>query len=117
MTAGELRHRIALLPPNTAPDAWTANQLVPDSLEPAGGKSVRRVWASVKAASGKKSSNNDGVQSGTTYEIKIRFQPNITPGWRIAWAGKFLDVLEVLDKEGLSRELNITAIYYDAQQN
>jgi SPP1 family predicted phage head-tail adaptor len=67
------------------------------------------VWAEVTPVSGTEKVNGTAVQSTGTHRIRVRYRPDITSQWRIVYREQPLDLVSVLNVDGLDAELLIDA--------
>src|SRR5688572_7063004 len=102
MRAGLLRDRIDLLKPiATVGDEWGKGT---------NWVSEATVWAEVKPVAGAEKATPTAVQTSVSYDIRIRFVPDVTSQWRVVWRGRTLDIVSVIDPTGRGRELEIKAV-------
>ncbi len=78
MNAGKLDQRVALLKPTYGTSQQSAQG---DATYTA----VDTVWAAVKAMSGSEVLAAGSIGSQVTYEVEMRFRPDVTPKYRIQW--------------------------------
>lgn len=106
MRAGTLSQRITFEKPAVTTDpTWGTTP---------GWVSAVEAWASVLPAVAEEQSGKQGVQSDTTYEVRLRFNADVTSEWRLLWRQKVLDILSVVDVGGRRRELLIRAVEHPA---
>jgi SPP1 family predicted phage head-tail adaptor len=102
MRAGLLRERIDLLRPvTTVGDEWGHGTNWPSEAS---------VWAQVTPSAGAEKASDTAVQASVSYDIRIRFVPDVASDWRIVWRGRSLDIVSVVDATGRGRELEIKAV-------
>lgn len=102
MRAGTLSQRITLEKPSVTTDpTWGTTP---------GWVTGAEAWASVLPVVADEQSGKQGVQSGTTYEVRLRFNPEVSSEWRVLWRQKVLDIVSVVDVGGRRRELLIRAV-------
>ena len=87
ITAGKLRHRIALEYVTQTADAQT-NEPV-ETWTPWGG-----AWASVEPVSGNEQFSSMQIQSGVTHAITMRYVPGLTSQWRIGFNGRIFHIMQ-----------------------
>lgn len=91
MRAGKLRHRITL----------QSQFAIRDSF---GGETVTwndesTVWASVDPLSGREYFDSARVNAELSHRVRIRFFSTLTPGWRVLFGSRVLDVKSVINFE------------------
>jgi len=106
MNAGELRHRIDFEEPT-----YTTNAAGEQVLTWAVAKSD--VWANVRPLRAMELERARGVQLATTHIVKLRFDPDILPTWRIKWIDSrgitnTLQIIDLIDVSARGVELNLT---------
>ena len=104
MRAGSLRERIAIQAEvaGGGDTTWGTTKTWVDSS---------RVWASVKADTGSEGVEAEGVQSRSSYTVRIRYLDGVTSRNRIELKdGRLLDIVSVIDPTGKKHELEIKAV-------
>lgn len=102
MRAGLLRERIDLLRPvANVGDEWAKGTNWPTEYTG---------WAEVTPVAGAEKATAIAVQASVSYDIRIRFAPDVASDWRIVWRGRLLDIVSVFDPTGRGRELEIKAV-------
>jgi len=106
MNAGELRHRIDFEEPTYTANAAGEQVLTWTTVKEA-------VWANVRPLRAMELERAKGVQMATTHIVKMRFDPDILPTWRIKWEDSFhitrtLELIDLIDVDGRGVELNLT---------
>jgi SPP1 family predicted phage head-tail adaptor len=98
MRSGELRHRIKIQKHVASVGSWGHESAWQD---------IATVWASVIAKSGteKFDTKTSGVNGSTTYEVRLRYRPEISSELRFIHAGRLLDLSSVVDPTGRKQEL------------
>lgn len=77
-----------------------------DSLGDGGGGHERvyvpmsSVWARVRSLTGRQGNNADGRAVAISHSVVLRFRSDISPGDRIVYRGRNLDVVSVADLKG-----------------
>ena len=108
MRAGTMRDKITFERWDSTPDPrWGAS---------AGGWSAFvTIWASVDPVAGMEKFQGQAVQGETTHVIRSRFHPDVNAQSRIRYRSAILDIISVIDVEGLNAELLIQAKEYPAE--
>jgi len=79
-----------------------------------------QVWASVlpmpTTTAGTESFVNQGVQSETGYNVILRYRTDVSPQDRIIYRGTTLEILSVVDPDGLRTTLAIQAKQYNSTE-
>ena len=91
---------------------FQAQTKVPDNM---GGFTV--VWASMAssiAAAIWPVSASEAIQGSRpvmdiTHRIRIRYRANLKASWRISWAGKYFNIVSIIDPNSAHRWLDILA--------
>jgi len=88
VAAGKLRHRVTLQEQQTtkSPYGETVTEYVP----------ADEVWADVNPLSMREHIASQALQAPITHRITIRFRPDITAEWRIAFRGKVYGIHSIL---------------------
>ncbi len=73
---------------------------------------VATVSAQVLPAAGGEAASDEGTQTHTAYTVRLRYRPDLSSTDRLCWRGKTLELLAVLDPDGLRRTLEVTAREY-----
>lgn len=77
-----------------------------DSLGDGGGGHERvyvpmsSVWARVRSLTGRQGTNADGRAVAISHSVVLRFRSDVSPGDRIVYRGRNLDVVSVADLNG-----------------
>lgn len=104
MRSGTLRDRITIQKPTTAlrDNQWgrTGEQF---------GDLATNIAASVLPITAREQLRAGGIQSETTYTIRIRYRSDVTDQCRVIYRGLTLDISSVIDVGGRRRELEIVA--------
>lgn len=105
MNAGELRQRIQFEQPT-----YTANAAGESVLTWA---FVKETWAAVRPLRAMELERARGVQLATTHIVKLRFDPDVLPTWRIKWTDarevtNTLQIIDLIDVDARGIELNLT---------
>jgi len=99
--AGEMRKRITIQLPSTAPT---------ESGETTGEtEAVCTVWAKVKPLGGREAWLAQAQQSTSTHKINIRYYPGITPAMQAVIGSRVFNFTSVNDIGEVHRELEIMA--------
>lgn len=108
MRAGTMRDRITFERWDSTPDPrWGAS---------AGGwAAYDTFWASVTPVAGLETFQGQAVQAETSHMIRMRYHPDINSKDRIVYRGAKLDIISVIDVEGLNAELIIQAKAYPVE--
>lgn len=61
---------------------------------------VSNLWARVRGHAGRQASNGDGRVVALSHTVVLRFRSDVSPGDRIVYRGRNLDVLSVTDLNG-----------------
>jgi len=67
------------------------------------------VRANVRPLSAREYFSDEEQQNETVIEFTIRFFEGLDSTWRVLWNGKYFDIVEVLDVEGMGLEHRLTA--------
>ncbi|MGI9458435.1 MAG: phage head closure protein [Pirellulales bacterium] len=59
---------------------------------------VKTIWADVRAQASFEQRNNNKLELQSTYNVKIRYTPDITPTTRLLWKTKSLEVTSILER-------------------
>jgi SPP1 family predicted phage head-tail adaptor len=106
MRAGLLRERVDLLKPvATVGDEWGKGT---------NWQTEYTGWAEVTPVAGAEKATTTAVQASVSYDIRIRFAPDLASDWRIGWRGRLLDIVSVFDPTGRGRELEIKAVEHQS---
>jgi len=110
MRAGRMRHQIELY----RPASQTANPYGETQAEPervASESPGGFWWCEVTPVGGVEFENGRQTQAAVTHQIRMRHHPllNVTPGWRIEFKARRLEVTAVVNVEERNREVLITA--------
>ena len=109
MRAGTLRERVTIQAPGMTADAtWGPTE---------GYSDVDTVAASVIAADGGEVLRSgagalikdEGITAFTTYDVLLRYRPDVSSQNRLIWRGKTLDIVSAIDPDGRRRSLKIVA--------
>lgn len=99
MIAGRFNKRIQIQQQTTAADAagtplniWTT---------------VATVWASVEPLSGREYFGGAERQAQVSTRIRMRYMAGVLPRMRVVYAGRWFDVLSVIDGNESHRELEL----------
>ena len=77
-----------------------------DSQDDGGGGHVRiympvaHLWARVRSLTGRQGTNADGRAVAISHSVVLRFRNHISPGVRIVYRGRNLDVVSAADLNG-----------------
>jgi SPP1 family predicted phage head-tail adaptor len=100
--SGELRQRVTLQVSVPATDPrWGAVEDWQD---------VDEVWAKVVPRAATEATEAKGQQTQTTYDVTMRYRPDVTSKLRLVWQGRTLEIVSVIDVEARKRELSIEAV-------
>lgn len=69
---------------------------------------VTSLWARVRALSGRQGNNADGRVVDVSHVVVLRFRSDVSPGDRIVYRGRNLDVLSAADINGRRAYLSCT---------
>jgi SPP1 family predicted phage head-tail adaptor len=61
---------------------------------------VNSVWARVRSLSGRQGTNADGRTVAVSHSVVLRFRSDVSPGDRIVYRGRNLDVVSTADLNG-----------------
>lgn len=61
---------------------------------------VTHVWARVRSLSGRQGTNADGRAVAISHSVVLRFRSDVSPGDRIVYRGRNLDVVSTADMNG-----------------
>ena len=103
MRAGRLRHSIQLQRPDVQTDSFGGNV--------AGWITDSTVRAEVHQLEGKELHAAQQVDTEARYRVRIRPRPGQNPDatWRVLYHGRELELISVIDPDGLGRELLLYA--------
>lgn len=103
MRSGTLHDRITIQRPSTAlrDNQWgrQGEQFV----------DLATVWANVRPITAREQLRGGGIQSETSFTIRLRYREDINDQCRIVYRGNVLDIASVLDVDGRRREIEILA--------
>ena len=91
MICSDLRQRITFLKPSPSENTDTLNARTVDYIE------YKTVWASVLPMSGKEYAEAQKLRSETTYNVIVRYRPDITTDMKIRYGKKELNIISVLN--------------------
>lgn len=105
MTAGDLRNRISIERLTSYLGQWGHESMW---------RSIATVWASVIATEGGErfDTKTSGVDSATTYAVRMRFRPDLTSKDRLVHRGQRLEIVSVIDPDGRRRELALKCVHH-----
>jgi SPP1 family predicted phage head-tail adaptor len=89
---GELRRRVTLQAPATAPDGGGGFTV---TWNP-----VTQLWAQMRALSGTEIVVADGLQGRVTHEFVIRKRSDVSPAMRLTMGARIFVIWAVLDRDG-----------------
>jgi SPP1 family predicted phage head-tail adaptor len=108
MRAGTMRDRVTL-------QRWTPDN--DPTWGPAQGwTNIVDLWASVTPASGTEKPDGQGVQTTITHHVSMRYRSDVTSKDRLIYRGRTLDIVSVIDVDGLRAELAIEAREHPQEQ-
>ena len=61
---------------------------------------VNSVWARVRSLTGRQGTNADGRTVAVSHSVVLRFRSDVSPGDRIVYRGRNLDVVSTADLNG-----------------
>lgn len=61
---------------------------------------LTNVWARVRSLSGRQGTNADGRAVAISHSVVLRFRSDVSPGDRIVYRGRNLDVVSTADMNG-----------------
>lgn len=61
---------------------------------------MNSVWARVRSLSGRQGNNADGQAVAVSHSVVLRFRNDVSPGDRIVYRGRNLDVVSATDLNG-----------------
>lgn len=62
--------------------------------------SVAHLWARVRSLTGRQGTNADGRTVAISHSVVLRFRNDVSPGDRIVYRGRNLDVVSAADLDG-----------------
>lgn len=76
------------------------------------------VWASVEPIVGREYMAAQQTQSSVTHKVRMRYQPGVTAGMRVAHDGEYLKIIDIKNIDSRKRELVLmcTPVGADAVQ-
>lgn len=99
MQIGTLRHRITLQSYTAAPDSYG------DPIK--AWSDLADVWAAVEPLTGREYFQAQQTHAEVTYRVRIRYRGDVVPTMRIAYTGKTLEILAVIDVGERRREMHL----------
>lgn len=109
LLAGSLRDVVTIQAPMTVHDP---------NWGPSEGQAFENVGtarASVIASGGSESVKDKGVQASVKYTVRMRYREDVTSANRLAWSGKVLDIVSVVNVEQRNRELVLECVLHEEQ--
>lgn len=65
------------------------------------------VWAAIWPVSAYEAIQSDKATMTITHRIRIRFRSVIKSGWRISWAGRYFNIVSIIDPNMAHRWLDV----------
>lgn len=101
MNAGPLRHRVKIQAKTLTTDSYGGPVETWADFD--------TVWANIEPLQGNELVKAQAVRTETTHRITMRYLSGVTPAHRITYAGRYFNLLSVIDPELRGRELLIMA--------
>lgn len=108
--AGELRHRINILRPNSTQDTFGGTQIGDDSIFSAD------VPAKIETLTGRELLQAQQKVSEVTHRITIRWQPGIVALMNVGWfdeRDRFFQIQDIFNPDGQHKKLELLCIERD----
>lgn len=110
ISAGKMRHRIALIAPALSQDS--TGGVDPASAE---GDIFAETWASVEALTGRLREVYGAQQKvgQLYYRVSMRWMDGIHTSFLVNWKGHSMQILEVVDPDGKQKRLDLVCVERD----